>query len=338
MCSINHELKAIYVHLPKNGGLYIEKILEEFYGFKTMYFTHENHNDFSDLSIDKIEPENNGFINFKKQGIIRYHMSSEKYNNTVGLTPEKWSTYYKFTFIRNPYDKLVSAYKYINSNNYGNKKVLFQQFIENMDNCSDYTYFHAFISQYQQLLNLNNEIDINYFGKFENLNNELINVLKIIGVKKILHYSIIEKNIAINRSNLDKNYALYYNDNILQKVNNIFNEDFLYFKYKKNETIEELIYDSNMYYISNDILKKNNDNIINTILLQTEQNLLENETTNYVENENTNLLHADDNIKKQMLLKEIEENQKKYEQLKINFDFITKNIGNMLRSAINSSK
>ena len=55
----------------------------------------------------------------------------------------------------------------------------------------------------------------------------------MIGIKKILHYGIIEKNVSINRSNLDKNYALYYNDEILQKVNNIFNEDFLYFKYKK---------------------------------------------------------------------------------------------------------
>ena len=92
-----------------------------------------------------------------------------------------------------------------------------------------------------------------------------------------------------------------------------------------------------MYYISNEVLKKNNDNIINTILLQTEQNLLEDETTSSIENENTNLLEADNNIKKQMLLKEIEENQKKYEQLKTNYDYITKNIGNMLFSAIKSS-
>ena len=28
MCSINHELKAIYIHIPKNGGLYVEEILE----------------------------------------------------------------------------------------------------------------------------------------------------------------------------------------------------------------------------------------------------------------------------------------------------------------------
>lgn len=328
MCSINHELKAIYIHLPKNGGLYIQKILEEFYGFKTMYFTHENHNLFSDLSIENIQPENNGFINFKKQGLIRYHMTSEKYSNAVNLTPEKWNTYYKFTFIRNPYDKLVSAYKYINSNNYGNKKVTFQQFVENKDNCSEYTYFHAFISQYQQLLNLNNEININYFGKFENLNNELINILKIIGVKKIEHYSIIEKNISINRSNVDKNYALYYNNDILEKVNDILSEDFLYFKYKKNKTMEELIDDSNIYYISNDTFKKNNENIMSTILLHCEINTIEDENTNLLDNEN---------IKKQLLLNEIEEKQKKRNQIIAHHEYILKNIGTMLCNNIKLS-
>jgi hypothetical protein len=325
MCSINHDLKAIYIHLPKNGGLYIEKILDEFYGFKTMYFTHENHNEFSDLKIEDIEPENNGFINFKNQGLIRYHMSSTKFNNALGLTNDKWESYFKFTFIRNPYDKLVSAYKYINSNNYGNKKVTFKQFVDNKDISSDYTYFHAFITQYQQLLNLNNEININYFGKFENLNVELINILKLIGVKKILHYGIIEKNISINRSNVDKNYALYYTDEILQKVNNIFDEDFLYFKYKKNENIEELIADSDNYYISNDKLKNNNNNIISTILLNVETNITEDKTENLLEH---------DNIKKQLLLTEIEEKQKKRNQIIEHREFIIKNIGSMISSSI----
>lgn len=325
MCSINHDLKAIYIHLPKNGGLYIEKILDEFYGFKTIYFTHENHNEFSDLNIEDIEPENNGFINFKKQGIIRYHMSSAKFNNAFDLTNEKWESYFKFTFIRNPYDKLVSAYKYINSNSYGNKKVTFKQFIDNKDISTDYTYFHAFITQYQQLLNLNNEININYFGKFENLNVELINILKMIGVKKILHYGIIEKNISINRSNVDKNYALYYTDEILQKVNNIFDEDFSYFKYKKNETIEELIADSDNYYVSNDKLKNINNNIISTILLNIETTKAEDETTNLLEN---------DNVKKQLLLTEIEENQKKRNQIMEHREFVIKNIGGMISSII----
>jgi hypothetical protein len=48
MCSINHDLEIIFIHTPKCGGLFIEKVLEEFYGFDTYYFTHENHEDFEE--------------------------------------------------------------------------------------------------------------------------------------------------------------------------------------------------------------------------------------------------------------------------------------------------
>ena len=37
MCSINHDLKAIYIHVPKNGGLYVEQILKRYYGFELDY-------------------------------------------------------------------------------------------------------------------------------------------------------------------------------------------------------------------------------------------------------------------------------------------------------------
>ena len=333
MCSINHELKAIYIHLPKNGGLYVQKILEDFYNFKTLYFTHENHNDFSDLNVADIEPENNGFINFKKKGLLRYHMSSEKYNTVANLSQEKWKSYYKFTFIRNPYDKLVSAYKYINSNNYANKKVSFHQFIDNKDMCSDYTYFHAFISQYQQLLDLNNEMNINYFGKFENLNTELIHILKNIGVKKISHYPVIEKNIAINRSIVDKNYASYYDDELLQKVNKIFDEDFVHFNYKKNENIEDLMVDSEKFYISNDTLQNKNKRIMESILLQ-----VNDPDPDPGSLDDFNLLDKNmNNVNQQLLLNEIKEKQKiqkKREEMMGNFKFIKNNLSNLINLSI----
>ena len=33
MCSVNHDLKAIFIHIPKNGGTYIGTTLVQYYGF-----------------------------------------------------------------------------------------------------------------------------------------------------------------------------------------------------------------------------------------------------------------------------------------------------------------
>ena len=32
MCSINHNLKALFIHIPKNGGSYVAEILSKYYG------------------------------------------------------------------------------------------------------------------------------------------------------------------------------------------------------------------------------------------------------------------------------------------------------------------
>ena len=48
MCSINHDLRSIYIHIPKNGGTYINKILKFCYDFKVTKLTRKDHNDFNE--------------------------------------------------------------------------------------------------------------------------------------------------------------------------------------------------------------------------------------------------------------------------------------------------
>ena len=77
MCSINHDLKAIFFHIPKNGGLYVQNILEKYYGFDTVYFTRKDHYLFDDeknkeRNIKMYSRLKNGFIKIRKNGIFRY--------------------------------------------------------------------------------------------------------------------------------------------------------------------------------------------------------------------------------------------------------------------------
>lgn len=278
MCSINHELKSIFIHLPKNGGLYIEQILEKYYNFKTYYFTHENHDFFTDkigdfnCEIDVNGKNKNGFTSFNKRGLLRYCMSSTNHNTQMNMDEEKWRTYFKFTFIRNPYDKIVSAWKYLNKlknldtaylNKLSNVDNVFKNFLLNKDIVNNYAYFHSFISQYNQLLNLKDELDIQYYGKFENLNEDLIEVLTKIGAP-IKHSSYIESNRIINSTKNDINYIDYYDDECIKIVNNYFNDDFEQFNFKKCNNLEELTKDSELYYVNrSEFIEKNKKILLN---------------------------------------------------------------------------
>jgi hypothetical protein len=237
MCSINHELKAIYIHIPKNGGLYIEDILTKYYGFRTLYFTRNDHEEFID-QFNNFDPNKllNGFIKIRKKGILRYFSTSKEHNEKTLMDEEKWNSYYKFTFVRNPYSKLVSAYQYLVQD----EAFHFEKFIENMDSLNNYIYTHAFISQYEHLLNANNEIKLDFIGRFENLNEDLITVLTNLGIKKIKHGDYINKNIIINGSKKKVDYITYYNENLIKIVNYLFDKDFETFNYSKCSSIEEL--------------------------------------------------------------------------------------------------
>jgi len=265
MCSINHDLKAIYIHIPKCGGLFVEKILTSFYNFKTYYFTHENHEEFID--IDNLERNSfdfqsnvKGFLKITKKGVLSYYMSSTIHNKYTGMTLEKWNEYKKFTFIRNPYDRIISAFKYIKK--YNNIDFKFEELLESKNSIDRYSYFHTFISQYQDLLDINNCFNIDYIGKFENLNEDLCDILLKIGVDKIKHREILLNNIKLNFSEKE-NYVIHYDNNLIEKVNNLFYDDFENFtEYKKTHSINELEEDSKQYFITDNEFGKKNIKIL----------------------------------------------------------------------------
>jgi hypothetical protein len=262
-CSINHELKLIYIPLPKCGCTFITNILKKYYEFESIILPNENHKDFSNFFSKNIDfiPYNNlnetiisestcgdcscnvidGYPwTITEQGVLRYDSSCKLYNYVMEMTKDKWHEYKKFTIIRNPYDKFISAWKFINKkvNEIHEKKqdihlVSLREYIDKSkseiyDYCK-YAYAHSHILMYDHLLDDNNELHIDYIGTFENLNKDLCDILLKIGVDKIKHREELEENKKYN-VNVHSAYIEHYDDSILEKVNEILQKDFDTFK------------------------------------------------------------------------------------------------------------
>jgi hypothetical protein len=329
MCSINHDLKAIFIHLPKCGGSFTTSMLKKYYDFDNVRLPHEKHKNFNYLfeeipqileEVKENEEEGQevtgeegqevigeegqevtgeegqevtgeeGQESEKKcdcygcrgksygdpwttteQGILRYNSSSKIYNFTMDMNEEKWKTYKKFTILRNPYDKIVSAWKFINKCLKDKKKqdvelLDFEEYLdkskEEMYKYCKFAYSHSHITQYEHLLDANNELDITYMGCQENLNEDLCTILLKIGVEKIKHRFELEENKKIN-SNEHLDYIEYYTDTILEKVNKILQKDFDHFKqYKQVFSVEEMKEESKKYLVSIEEFNKKNSELI----------------------------------------------------------------------------
>ena len=129
MCSINHDLKAVFIHVHKTGGTYISYMLHKYYGFKNYYLRRPDHDNFCFNKIKKTK-----FINYENRvhGVLVYFKTSPHLNKKMNMTPQKWDSYYKFCFIRNPYDKIVSAWNHINRFN-----IPFKNYLRLINICND---------------------------------------------------------------------------------------------------------------------------------------------------------------------------------------------------------
>ena len=222
MCSINHDKKALFIHIPKNGGSYIATILSKNYGFKNYYLKRPDHKEFCfgiDKSVDKHEN--------KIHGTLVYYKTSHYLNKIMNMNEEKWNSYFIFTFIRNPYDRIVSGWNYVNKYN-----IPFDKFININNNANSYDYWHVFMTQSRHIINNNGTLRVDYLGKFENMEADLKVILNKLGFQNIVHKPF-KKN-----SKKHYNYETYYNSIIIiEKVNNLLKEDLENFDYQKINNI-----------------------------------------------------------------------------------------------------
>ena len=221
MCSINHNLKAIFIHIPKNGGSYIAEILSKYYGFKNYYLQRPDHSSFcneKDYSVDKHEN--------KVHGTLVYYQTSSYINKIMNMNMDKWNNYFIFTFIRNPYDRIVSGWNYVNKRN-----ITFKRYMDINLNDNSYNYWHVFMPQTRHIISYNGKIRSDFIGKFENLEDDLKIVLNRLGIKNIIHKSFVKNSKKHN------NYITYYDNEVLEKVNIIIKEDLDNFDYEKIDNI-----------------------------------------------------------------------------------------------------
>ena len=181
---IDHTHRIIFTHIPKTGGTSIEKAISN-----------------RDWWEDDLRKEKHITTNQAKKIYKKY-----------------WKKYFKFSVVRNPWDLMVSWYKWRNLNcDY--KKYLLEYNI--------LTPLVPAVSAADYILNDNNELQVDFVCKFENLHHDFQSMCKKSGIKNITLPHI-------NKTN-HKHYTEYYDDETREIVEQKYARDIEYFGYEFGE-------------------------------------------------------------------------------------------------------
>jgi hypothetical protein len=195
-----HYRKIIFIHIPKTAGSSIEHLL-------------------SDGEKYKLD-----FIGVRNGRSTHHYMGIEL--NII--LKDLYKEYYKFSFVRNPYDRLISEYFWCRLNNVGHQfNKTFDEFLDYVENVFKNKNFFKpiendhFIPQYSFLF-FNNKLLVNNIFKYEDIQTAIPLIKKRLKIKTEFQH--------LNKSN---KIEITLTDEQKERIYNLYKIDFQTFNYKK---------------------------------------------------------------------------------------------------------
>jgi hypothetical protein len=210
---VSSNKKFIFYHIPKTAG----KSFEDALGI---------YSDGKPGLLNAISRRLPGYLDISPAFFYKYRTFDSHINfiESECLLPEKViNSYYKFSIVRNPYDRFVSFYHYLLKQknhpwfNIALQAGSFSGMVKKLKDINEPT-------QRSYIVNGSGKIKMDFIGRFENINEDFQKICLNIGIEARLD--------RIN-SNHHPDYRNLYNEEDREIVYCYFKEDFEEFHYKK---------------------------------------------------------------------------------------------------------
>ncbi len=226
---ISHYHKCIFIHIPKAAGTSIET-----------FFLNNLGLDFEDKHALLLGKTTNLYLPPASVS----HLTAKQMINQFYISKELFENYFKFSFVRNPIDRLYSSYKYL-----GYAKVIsFDTFIlQELPRLFKRKFKMYFLqTQTSFIYNDENKLMVDYVGKLESINKDFSVIQKRLNLEGLdlphvnksgYKYDNLRglKKVLINprllfRLNFGKKNKTY-SSKALKVIKHYYEEDFINFNY-----------------------------------------------------------------------------------------------------------
>lgn len=213
---ISHEHKCIFLHIPKTGGSSVNK------------FFANGHD------LNWVTPNYEVLYGWcPDRKIHMQHATPFQLLSTNLITKEQWDSYFKFCFIRNPWERALSDYFWIMKDthikdtfrNFILKKGKFKKVLSN-----------KLIKSYRgdhlnpQNIYANSEFgSLDYIGRFEDFSKEMNKICSLLNIQR--DFDLHEK----KSNSMPMHYSLFYTHSQKFLIESIYKEDIRLFNYTFEE-------------------------------------------------------------------------------------------------------
>ena len=209
---IIHELKTVFIHIPKTAGVSIVHSLI------SNVLEYETTGNIKDLPTNIKQ-------RFSVSGQQKHKRAKEYF--PADITHQMWNDYYKFTFVRNPWDRAVSEFHWRHNQPNNKPSKDFKKFLshceERITGKKKGIYWTHAQTQKSYITDAEGNIILNDVFKFEDMTNSI----KIISDKLNIPIELKQHNTSNH-----KYYKEYYNNETEAIVRRLYKDDIELFDYE----------------------------------------------------------------------------------------------------------
>lgn len=209
---ISDQHRTIFIHIPKTAGQSIETLFLNNLGLSW----EERHHLL-------LRPNQNSAFGPPRLA----HLSLTEYLTCNYISRIKFDSYFKFSFIRNPWDRAVSIYKYITK---GNRP--FCEFLRKELTNKNSPLFYFYRPQSDFIIDPHGRLKTNFIGKFETINRDILLIKNRLGLQGNLKHINASKLKSMPQLQEQKPYQAFYDSNTKRMIEEFYGQDIKSFGYK----------------------------------------------------------------------------------------------------------
>lgn len=174
---ISHKHKTIFVHVPKVAGISIEQI-----------FLEELNLDYQNRSALLMGVNTNLSIGPPRLS----HLTAKEFIDLHFISDDLYKEYFTFGWVRNPYDRVYSFYKYLGYQDLISYSTFVNFFLDKLINDKSLYYF---VQPMYNYLYIDDKLSVDYVGHLESINEDIKYVLKKLELpeRRVPHMNNSEK-------------------------------------------------------------------------------------------------------------------------------------------------